>query len=332
MKRREFIAGLSSSAALTPLAALAQQADPMRRVAILMGTSEHDGETQRRIAAFRKGLHALGWVEGKNIRIEARWGGGNLDRIRAHARDIVQSKPNVVLTNGTPSTAALQRETSTIPVVFAVITDPVGDGFVASLSRPGGNITGFSAFDSEVSGKWMEFLKEMAPTVARTGILFNPRTVPGGGTRLMRPFLDAAARSMATEPVPIPVENASEIEPALAAHAARSRAGLIAMPDGFLFVNSALIVRLTNELKLPTVYPFRHFATIGGLMSYGVDTNDLNLRAATYVDRILKGAKPAELPVQTPVKFELVINLATAKTMGLTVPLSLQSRADEVIE
>jgi putative ABC transport system substrate-binding protein len=331
MKRRDFIA-LTGAAALTPFVARAQHAEGTRRIAVLMGTSEQDEETQRRLAAFRKGLQTLGWVEGKNIRIEGRWGGGKLERIRAHARDIVASKPDAVLTNGTPSTAAMQRETATIPIVFAVITDPVGDGFVASLSRPGGNITGFSAYDPEVSGKWMEFLKEMAPSVTRAGILFNPRTVPGGGTRLMRPFLDAAARTMAIEPTAIPVETAADIESALAAHAARPGAGLVAMPDGFLFVNSALIVRLTNQLKLPTVYPFRHFAAIGGLMSYGVDTNDLNLRAASYVDRILKGAKPGELPVQTPIKFELVINLKTAKTMGVTVPLSLQSRADEVIE
>lgn len=331
MKRREFMALVGGAAALAPRAARAQQPEPMRQIAVLMGTAEADGDSRRRIAAFRGGLNALGWTEGRNIRIEARWGAGNPDRIRAYARELVQLAPEVILTNGTPSTAALKRETSSIPIVFAVITDPIGDGFVASLPRPGGNITGFTAFDSEIGGKWMELLREVAPGVTRAGLLFNPRTVPGGGTTLMRPFFDAAARAMAVESVPMPVESVAAIERSLTAHA-RPGAGLVAMPDGFLLVNSALVVRLANELRLPTVYPFRLFAAIGGLMSYGVDTADLNLRAASYVDRILKGASPATLPVQTPTKFELVVNLKTAKALGLNVPLALLGRADDVIE
>lgn len=332
MKRRTFIAGLGSVAALLPHAGRAQQPDRRKLVAILMGTLETEPETMRRVAAFRDGLKALGWVEGKNVQIEARWGGGNPERIRAFAQELVEMKPDIILTNGTPSTAAIKSQTSSIPVVFAVITDPISDGFVASLARPGGNITGFTAFDSEMGGKWVELLKEIAPDVRRAALLFNPRTAPGGGSGLMRPFFDAAANTLQTELIPVPVESAADIERALTAHAAQANAGLIAMPDGFLIVNSTLIVRLANQLRLPAVYPFRLFAAEGGMISYGIDSADLNFRAASYVDRILKGASPADLPIQTPVKFEMVINLKTAKSLGLNVSLTLQSRADEVIE
>ena len=300
MKRREFITLIGGAAALGPLAARAQQPERMRQIAFLMNTDEADGETQRRLSAFRKGLHELGWIEGKNIRIETRWGGGSPERVRAYAKELVQSAPDVLVTNGTPSTAALQRETSSIPIVFAVITDPVSDGFAASLSRPGGNITGFSAYDSEMGGKWMELLKEVAPGVTRATLLFNPRTAPGGGTGLMRPFFDAAARTLAVELVPMPILDPAGIERSLASHAAQPNAGLIAMPDGFVIVNSALVIRVANELRLPAIYPFRFFAANGGLMSYGVDTADLNHRAASYVDRVLKGANPADLPIHRP--------------------------------
>jgi putative ABC transport system substrate-binding protein len=330
MKRRAFITGLGGAAFAR--VARAQQPERMRLIAILMNTVGTDDETQRRMASFRRGLSALGWAEGRNIRIETRWGAGSIDRVRAYAKELVQLAPDVIVTNGTPSTAALKRETPSIPIVFAVITDPVGDGFVASLSRPGGNITGFSAFDSEMGGKWMGLLKEISPGIKRAALLFNPRTVPGGGTGLMRPFFDAAARTLAVELVPAPVESAAAIEQSLAAHAAQPNTGLIAMPDGFLVVNSALVVRLANQLGLPAVYPFRFFTTEGGLMSYGVDSADLNHRAASYVDRILKGANPADLPIQAPTKFELVLNLKTAKALGLTVPPALLALADDVIE
>jgi putative tryptophan/tyrosine transport system substrate-binding protein len=331
MQRRAFIAGLGG-AALAPISARAQQPGRMRRIAFLMNTMGSDDETQRRFAAFRRGLNALGWIEGRNIQIETRFAAGNIERVQTYARELVRMAPDILVTNGTPSTAAFKRETSAIPIVFAVITDPVGDGFVASLARPGGNITGFSAFDSEMGGKWVELLKEVAPGVKRAALLFNPRTAPGGGTGLMRPFFDAAARALAVELIPMAVENTAAIERSLAAHAAQPNAGLIAMPDGFVLVNSALVVRLANQLRLPAVYPFRLFAADGGLMSYGVDSADLNQRAASYVDRILKGANPADLPIQTPTKFELVINLKTAKALGIEVPLILQQRADEVIE
>ena len=246
-------------------------------------------KSQRRIAAFRDGLKTFGWIEGKTIRIESRWGGGSPERIRAFARELVDLKPDVILTNGTPSAAAIKAATSTIPIVFAVITDPIGDGFVASLARPGSNMTGFTAFEFEIGGKWVDVLKDVSPKLTRIGLLFNPRTVPGGGTSLMRPFFDAAARGMGAEPVPLPVASAADIERSLTDFA-RPGAGLVVMPDGFLFVHGALIVKLANDLRLPAVYPFRHFAELGGLIAYGVDTFDLNRRAAAYVDRILNGA------------------------------------------
>jgi putative ABC transport system substrate-binding protein len=304
----------------------------VRQIAFLMNTNEADGESQRRLAAFRKGLGELGWIEGTNIRIDTRWGGGNPEQVQAYAKELVASAPDVLVTNGTPSTAALKRETSSIPIVFAVITDPVGDGFAASLSRPGGNITGFGAYDSEMGGKWVQLLKEVAPNITRAALLFNPRTAPGGGTGLMRPFYDTAARTLAVELVPMPILELGRLEPSLASFGAQPNSGLIAMPDGFVVVNSAAVIRLANELRLPAIYPFRFFAANGGLMSYGVDSADLNQRAASYVDRILKGANPSELPIQTPTKFELVLNLKTAKAIGLEVPPMLLARADEVIE
>lgn len=216
--------------------------------------------------------------------------------------------------------------------MFAIVADPVNDGFVASLPRPGGNITGFSSFDSEIGGKWVELLKDVAPNVKRAALLFNPKTVPGGGKGLMRPFFDAGARKLAVEPIPMPIESAAELERSLRDYATGPNSGLIAMPDGFLGVNVKLVVRLANELRLPAIYPFRFYATNGGLLSYGIDSADLNFRAASYIDRILKGAIPADLPVQAPTKFELTINLKTAMALGLTIPLALQASADEVFE
>ena len=304
----------------------------MRTIGILLNADENEVDAQRRLAAFRRGMNTLGWVEGKNFRIEMRWGRGDRDLVQSLAQDLVRIASEVILSNGTPSTVALQRETSRIPIVFAQVTDPVGEGLVASLNRPGGNITGFSAYDSEMGGKWMELLKEIAPGVKRAALLFNPRTAPGGGTKLIWPHRESAASAMSVEPVSMRVASAADIERSLRSHASTSGGGLVVMPDGFMFLNSARVVELANELGIPAIYPFRLFATIGGLMTYGVDGGDLNLRAASYVDRILKGEKPSDLPVQAPTKYETVLNLKTARALGLTVPAALQVGADEVIE
>ena len=243
----------------------------MRTIGILLNADENEVDAQRRLAAFRRGMNTLGWVEGKNFRIEMRWGRGDRDLVQSLAQDLVRIASEVILSNGTPSTVALQRETSRIPIVFAQVTDPVGEGLVASLNRPGGNITGFSAYDSEMGGKWMELLKEIAPGVKRAALLFNPRTAPGGGTKLIWPHLESAARAMSVEPVSMPVASAADIERSLRSHASTSGGGLVVMPDGFMFLNSARVVELANELRIPAIYPFRLFATIGGLMTYGVD-------------------------------------------------------------
>ena len=331
MKRRDFVA-LGAAVVLAPLAARAQHSERVRTIGILLNANETEIDAQQRLAAFRRGMNALGWVEGKNFRVEMRWGRGDRDLVQSHAQDLVRIAPEVILTNGTPSSVALQRATSKIPIVFAQVTDPVGEGLVPSLSRPGGNITGFSAYDSEMGGKWMELLKEIAPGVTRTALLFNPRTAPGGGTRLIWPYLETAARAMAVEPVSMPVASAADIERSLRSHGERPGAGLVVMPDGFMFVNSALVVEVINAMRIPAIYPFRHFTTIGGLMSYGVDGADLNLRAASYVHRILRGEAPADLPVQAPTKYQTVINLKTARAQGISVPNALHVSADEVIE
>ena len=334
MRRRGFITliGGAAAAGALPFVAQAQQADRMRHIAILGNSSDADTDTVQRLAGLYRGLNALGWVEGKNLKIDRRWSAGDPERVKAHAQDLARSAVELIVVYGTPATAALKQATSNIPIVFALLTDPVGEGFVDSLSRPGGNITGFSAFDSEMSGKWMALLKEVAPGVARAALLFNPRTSPGFGGPLMQQHFRTTARQLAVEPMPMPIDSAADMERTLADHASRSGGGLVAMPDGFLFVHSALLVRLANELRLPAIYPFRHFATIGGLMSYGVNTVDLSVRAASYVDRILKGEKPADLPVQAPNTFGLAINLKSAKALGLDVPPTLLATADEVFE
>jgi ABC-type uncharacterized transport system substrate-binding protein len=331
MRRREFIRTLGGAVVAWPLAARAQQSEQMRRIGVLMGYAENDPEGEARVAAFREGLQNLGWVEGRNIRIDTRWATpGDAESRQRFAQELVALRPDLILSHGTPTTATLLQQTRTIPILFAGVSDPVGSGFVASFPRPGGNVTGFITMEPTMAGKWLELLKEIAPRVARVALLFNPATAPYAEYWL-NPF-KAAAASFALEAIVAPVRDTSELESVLAAQAREPNGGLIAIPDTFLAAHRAEVTSLAARYRLPAVYAFRYFADVGGLMSYGSDQIDDYRRSATYADRILKGAKPSEFPVQAPIKFELVINLKTAKALGLTVPPMLLARADEVIE
>ena len=330
MRRRDFIQAFAVSTTW-PLAAHAQQADHMRRIGVLMGYPENDLEGPAFFAAFREGLQKLGWIEGRNIRLDTRWvSPEDAEARQRFAKELVALQPDLILSSVTPTTAALLQQTRTIPIVFATVSDPVGSGFVASLARPGGNVTGFQALLSSLGGKWLELLKEIAPHVANVAMLFNPAVAP-----YAEAFLDpfkAAASSFAVEPIAASVRDTSELEAVIAAQARAQNGGLIVMPDTFMDVHRAEIISLAARFGVPAIYPRRPFTEVGGLLSYGIDQLDSYRRAAIYVDRILKGEKPSELPVQAPVKFELVINLKTAKALGITVPLPLSGRADEVIE
>ena len=333
MRRREFIATLGSAAAC-PLVARGQQPerkDQMRRIAVLLGAvEEHDPELQARIAAFREGLEASGWTEDQNIRVEYRFGGGDAERIRTYVIELVNSNPDIIVANSSAVIAELRRATSSVPIVFAVVNEPVGQGFVASLAHPGGNITGFSLVEVAMVGKWMELLKQMAPGVRRTTLLFNPLTAPYYASVLGE--LGTIPAGLDIELTTATVQNNAEIEQTFASIAHDPENGLITGADSFIVANRAFIISLADRYRIPAVYQFRQFAVDGGLMSYGPDTADIFRRSASYVDRILKGARPADLPVQAPTKFELVINSKTAKALGLTVPPQLLARADEVIE
>jgi putative ABC transport system substrate-binding protein len=331
MRRREFITLLGGTAAAWPLAARAQQPDRVRRIGVLMAYPEDDSEAQVQFAAFRDGLQKLGWTEGRNIRIETRWVTTTDARLmQQFAKELVALQPELILSHNTPTTAALLQQTRTIPIVFALVSDPVGSGFVASIPRPGGNFTGFDVSEPTQAGKWVQLLKEIAPGVARVAMLFNPASAPFAEFWL-KPFKAAAAK-FAVEAISAPVHDVSELESVVAAQAREANSGLIAMPDTFLITYRREITSLAARYYLPAVYPFRFFAEVGGLLSYGVDETDNFRRAASYVDRILKGEKPSELAVQAPVKFELVINLKAARALGLEVPPQLQQLADEVIE
>jgi putative tryptophan/tyrosine transport system substrate-binding protein len=329
--RRKFITALSGTAIAWPLTAHAQQPDRMRRVGVLMGRPETDLESQSERAAFVQELQKLGWVDSRNLRIDTRWATPN-DPVSMHrcAKELVALQPDVILTQSTPATAAVLQETRTVPIVFATVADPVGSGFVASFPRPGGNATGFDVSESTQAGKWVGLLKEIAPHIARVAMLFNPTSATYADFWL-NPF-KASAASFAVEPISAPVRDESELDSVVAALAREPNSGLIAMPDSFLMTHPVEITSLAARYRLPTVYPYRFFAEAGGLLSYGVDLTDNFRRAAIYVDRILKGEKPSELPVQAPVKFELVINRKTAKELGLTVPPGLLVAADAMIE
>jgi putative ABC transport system substrate-binding protein len=330
MRRREFIGLLGGVAVAWPLTARAQQPDRVRRIGVLMGYAESDSEGQAFVAAFREGLQKLGWTEGGNTRIDTRWATpADAESMQRFAKELVALQPDLILSPTTPTTVALLRQTRTIPIIFNV-ADPVGSGFVASLARPGGNVTGFNVSEPTLAGKWLELLKEIAPRVARVAMLFNPATATYAEYWL-NPF-KAAAVSFAVEAIAAPIRDRSELDSVFAAQAREPNWGLIVMPDSFPIAHRVEITSLAARYRVPVVYPFRIFAELGGLLSYGVDLIDNFRRAATYADRILKGEKPSELPVQAPAKFELVINLKTAKALGLEVPLHLQQLADEIIE
>ena len=330
VRRREFIV-LIGGAAAWPLAARAQQSDRVRRIGVLMGYAENDSEAQAQIAAFRDGLQKLGWMEGHNTRIDTRWAiPADADSMQRLAKELVALQPDLILSSTTPATTALLQQTHTIPIVFATVGDPIGSGFVATFPRPGGNVTGFNVSEPTQSGKWVELLKEVAPHIARVVMLFNP-TSATYAEYWLKPF-EAAAPSFAVEAIAAPVRDRSELENVIAAQAREPNSSLIAMPDSFTDAHRVEITSLAARYRLPAVYPFRFFAEVGGLLSYGVDRTDNFQRAATYVDRILKGEKPAELPVQAPIKFEFVINLKAANALGLEVPSHLQQLADEIIE
>ena len=328
MRRREFIT-LIGSAAVVPLVARAQPSESMRRVGVLMSTAADDREGQARIAAFRQGLQKLGWIEGQNVRLDIRWGGGDADLDRRFAAELVALTPDVILATASSTVAALQGATRTVPVVFAHAVDPVAAGFVDSLARPGGNATGFVLFEYGISAKWLELLKEIAPSVTRAGVLRDPAMAAGTG---QFGALQSVAPSFGVELSPVNVRDAGEIERVVTAFARSSNGGLIVTASPLATLHRDLIVALAARHKLCAVYNLRLFVTAGGLISYGSDVPDLLRRAAGYVDRILKGEKPADLPVQAPTKFEMVVNLKTARALGITVPPSLLARADEVIE
>jgi putative tryptophan/tyrosine transport system substrate-binding protein len=330
MKRREFITLLGGTAVVLPLAARAQQPDRVRRIGVLMGYAESDPAAQFEVAAFREALAKLGWMEGNNLQIELRWTAGDAGRIRTLARELVDLRPDVILSQSTIVTGSVARETGTIPIVFVNVADPIAGGLTASLARPGGNVTGFALFEPGVGGKWVELLKDIAPRTVSVALLSNPAT--GAPLEFFMPSIQAAATSLALKVIVTQFQTKDEIEGVIASQTRNPGGGLIVMPAAFSVANRELIIALAARYGVPAIYFNRFFAESGGLIAYSGDYAEQFRQAATYIDRILKGAKPADLPVQNPIKYELLINLKTAKALGLDVPLHLQQIADEVIE
>ena len=328
MRRRDFLAGIGSAAAW-PLAAQGQQPERIRRIGVLMNLAADDPDASARVAAFAQGLQELGWTMGRNVRVDYRWGAGVADLYRRYGAELVALAPDLILASGVPAISAVQQASRTMPVVFVDTTDPVAAGVVASLARPGGHATGFMQFEFGMSGKWLELLKEIAPGVTRAAVIRNPMTPAGAG---QLGAIQAVAPTFRVEIIPIDVRDASETEHAIAAFAGKPNGGLIVLSTSLAVAHREQIITSAARHRLPAVYPFRIYVNDGGLVSYGPDKIDPYRRAASYVDRILKGEKPADLPVQAPTRYELVVNLKTAKALGLTIPPSLLARADEVIE
>jgi putative ABC transport system substrate-binding protein len=329
-ERRAFLAFLGAALATRSIPANAQQAAQIRTVGVLMGLA-NDAETQARSKVIEQGLAKKGWVVGQNLRIEYRFAAGDFERMLSLSKELVTLRPDVIIGHSTPVVAALHKATQTIPIVFVVVSDPVGSGFVASIARPSGNITGFSVMQQTITGKYLSILRELKSQLTRVAIMYNPESVPGGGTFYMPAFMESAKEFNVT-PIAAVVHSPAEIEAAMADLGAAPGSGLIVMAGNFTSAYRELIVSLAARLRIPTIYPYRYFVDEGGLLSYGVDVLDLFRRAPDYVDRILRGAKPADLPVQAPRKFELVINLKTARALGLVVPRILLAGADALIE
>jgi putative ABC transport system substrate-binding protein len=329
LRRREFITLLGGLAAAWPLVARGQQAQRMWRIGVLVSGDENDPVYKPRVSAFTQALADLGWTDGRNVRMELRWAGDDTTQIRALAQELVGLQPDIILTTGTPATAALQRETRTIPIVFAGTGDPVAGGIVPRLDRPSGNVTGFAILEASLGGKWLELLSEFAPGLKRAAIMFNPDTAP---VSAYMPSFEMAARSLKVVPIIAPVHSDVEIETAIIALGRELGGGLVVMPDAFTVAHRAPIILAAARNNVPAVYWSSDFPRDGGLLSYGVDGVDIWRRAATYVDRILRGARPGDLPVQFPTKFEMVVNRKAANALGLAIPPSILLRADEVIE
>ena len=330
MIRREFIRLLGSALAAQAIPTDAQEPVRVRTVGVLMGFAD-DAEAKARVEVFEKGLESEGWSLGQDLRIEYRYAEGDTARMQALAKELVELKPDCILAQSTPVTAALMRATRTIPIVFVAVSDPIGSGFFASMARPVGNITGFTVLHASIAGKYLEMLKEMVPQLVRVAIMYNPNSVPAGGRFFSRPFHEAATK-LKVQPITAEVHDNSAIENAITTLGRESGSGLILVPDNFMSVHRDLIISLTAEFRIPAIFPYRYFAEAGGLVSYGVDAIDQFRRASEYVSRILRGTKPADLPVQAPTKFELVINLRTAKELGLVIPRILLAGAKQVIE
>jgi putative ABC transport system substrate-binding protein len=328
MRRRDFIAGLGT-ASLSGVAR-AQQQERVRRIGVLMAIAERDADSPARVAAFQQSLAKLGWTLGRNLWIDYRWAGGDMERARIAVPELLRLAPDAILADGTPALRAMRQATTSIPIVFTVVSEPVAAGFVASLAHPGGNITGFSNLEPGVGAKWLELLQQISPGVTRAALVFNPDTTPV--SQQQSGWAQAAAEKLGIAAVVLPVRNPVEIEAAVTMAGREPGGGLILPQDPFTVVHRHLIVELAARHRLPAIYAFRYFAAAGGLLSYGIDVVDQFRQAASYVDRILRGTNPADLPVQQPTKFELVINLKTAKTLGLTIPETLLATADEVIQ